>query len=212
MLTFPRKSVRPPELEDVEICASVDIALSRKFSGKFIGFTGLADDKEHVAIKLGPDKTDGPPLVRLHSECLTGDVFGSMRCDCGEQLNEALNLISETGGYVLYLRQEGRGIGLIEKLRSYVLQSSGYDTYEANEMLNHGHDLRDYGIASQMLTALGVEKVRLLTNNLSKVRGLQESGIEVCERVSTSTFVNPHNERYLNAKRQKGHHQIKLKL
>lgn len=208
MLTFPRKADRPPEFEGIEICASVDIALCKKISGKFIGFTGFTDDKEHIAIKLGPDKTDGPPLVRLHSECLTGDVFGSMRCDCGEQLDEALNLISEAGGYVLYLRQEGRGIGLNEKLRSYVLQSNGYDTYEANEMLNHGRDLRDYGVASQMLIALGVEKVRLLTNNPSKVKGLQENGIEVCERVSTSAFMNPYNERYLNAKRQKGHHQI----
>lgn len=212
MLTFQRKATQPPCIEDVEVRASVDIALNRKITGQFIGFSGLADDKEHVAIKLGPDKTDGPPLVRLHSECLTGDVFGSMRCDCGEQLDEALGLIFEVGGYLLYLRQEGRGIGLIEKLRSYVLQSKGYDTYEANEMLNHGHDLRDYGVASQMLIALGVEKVKLLTNNLSKVKGLQECGIEVCERVSTSTFMNPHNERYLLAKRQKGHHQLKLKL
>ncbi len=165
-------------------------------------FDGLVDGKEHVALGLG-DRAAGdhrPPLVRPHSECLTGDVFGSQRCDCGPQLREAVERISGAGGFVLYLRQEGRGIGLYNKLDAYALQDAGLDTYEANLALGHGADERDYTAAAQMLAALGVDRVALLTSNPDKVEQLAALGVAVTEQVPTGVFRGPANAAYLAAK------------
>ena len=148
-----------------------------------------------------------PPLVRLHSECLTGDVFGSLKCDCGPQLRHALKLIGEAGGGVLlYLRQEGRGIGLANKLRAYALQDRGLDTVDANHRLGFADDERDYAHAAAILRAVGVDSVRLLTNNPAKVAGLEGSGIKVVERVGHQMPANPHNADYLAVKRRKSGH------
>ena len=148
-----------------------------------------------------------PPLVRLHSECLTGDVFGSLKCDCGPQLKEALRIIGEAGGGVLlYLRQEGRGIGLANKLRAYALQDRGLDTVDANRRLGFADDERDYGMAAAMLRALGIDQVRLLTNNPAKVAGLEREGIEVVERVAHHMPTNPHNADYLATKKKTSGH------
>lgn len=169
-------------------------------------FRGLDDGEEHVALIVG-SFGGKPPLVRLHSECLTGDVFGSLKCDCGPQLREALRIIgAEKGGVLLYLRQEGRGIGLANKVRAYALQDRGLDTVEANRRLGFADDERDYGHAAAMLRALGIDRVRLLTNNPAKVAGLEAAGIEVVERVPHSMPVNPHNADYLAVKRAKSGH------
>src|SRR5579871_3760259 len=151
-----------------------------------VSFTGLTDARQHVALELGQPPAAGLPLVRLHSECLTGDVFGSQRCDCGPQLREAVERIAESGGYLLYLRQEGRGIGLYRKLDAYALQDDGLDTYEANLALGHREDERSYVVAAQMLNALGVLRIALLTNNLDKARQLRRFGVTVTERVPTA--------------------------
>ena len=164
------------------------------------------DGEEHVALLIGAFG-GRPPLVRLHSECLTGDVFGSLKCDCGPQLREALRLIGAAGGGVLlYLRQEGRGIGLANKLRAYALQDRGLDTVEANQRLGFADDERDYDHAAAMLRALGIDKVRLLTNNAAKVAGLAAAGIEVVERVAHHMPANPHNADYLAVKKSKSGH------
>jgi GTP cyclohydrolase II len=167
-----------------------------------VTFDGLVDGLEHLALVLGkPDAQPGEvPLVRLHSECLTGDVLGSRRCDCGPQLHEALERITAVGGYLLYLRQEGRGIGLYPKLDAYALQDAGLDTYEANVALGHQEDERDYTVAAQMLHALGVGRVALLTNNPDKAEQLEKLGVEVLTLVSTGVYRNPANEAYLDAK------------
>ena len=165
-------------------------------------------DKTHVALAKG-DLTDPTPvLVRVHSQCLTGDVFGSLRCDCGEQLDAALKMIEQEGrGVVVYMRQEGRGMGLAGKLRAYQLQDKdGLDTVEANEHLGFPADLRDYGIGAQILVDLGVRKMRLMTNNPQKVKGLSGHGLEILERIPLQTEPNPFNRRYLETKRSKlGH-------
>jgi GTP cyclohydrolase II len=164
--------------------------------------------EEHVALVIGAFGGK-PPLVRLHSECLTGDVFGSLKCDCGPQLQAALRLIGVAGGGVLlYLRQEGRGIGLANKLRAYALQDRGLDTVEANARLGFADDERDYVHAAAMLGALGIDKVRLLTNNAAKVTGLSDAGIEVVERVAHHMPANPHNADYLAVKRAKSGHLL----
>jgi GTP cyclohydrolase II len=148
-----------------------------------------------------------PPLVRLHSECLTGDVFGSLKCDCGPQLKEALTLIGDAGsGVLLYLRQEGRGIGLANKLRAYALQDRGLDTVDANLRLGFADDERDYAHAAAILQALGIDEVRLLTNNPNKVAALEAEGIKVAERVAHHMSANPHNADYLAVKRSKSGH------
>ncbi|MDQ2957241.1 MAG: GTP cyclohydrolase II [Actinomycetota bacterium] len=165
-------------------------------------------DSEHVAIVVGDWAEQDVPLVRVHSECLTGDVFGSARCDCGPQLQEALRLVSTHGGIVLYLRQEGRGIGLYNKIDAYRLQDQGLDTYEANRALNRGEDERDFGVAAKMLLALGVSKCCLLTNNPDKQRQLAEHGIDVVERRSTGVYVNGENRSYLETKVARAHHDI----
>ena len=171
-------------------------------------FTGLADGKEHLALKLG---TPGPnPLVRLHSECLTGDVFGSERCDCGPQLREAAERITLAGGYLLYLRQEGRGIGLYAKLDAYALQDQGLDTYAANRALGHGDDERDYSPAVQMLFALDIRQIDLLTNNPDKSSQLRSLGIEVRDVVPTGVYATAANVRYLRAKVSQTRHTLTL--
>ena len=167
-----------------------------------------ADGREHAALVIGAFGGD-PPLVRLHSECLTGDVFGSLKCDCGPQLRQAIRIISEEGGGILlYLRQEGRGIGLANKLRAYALQDRGLDTVEANERLGFADDERDYAAAAAMLRALGAERIRLLTNNPAKVAALAAAGIEVAERVGHAMPANPHNADYLAVKRKKSGHLL----
>ncbi|MBB2901255.1 GTP cyclohydrolase II [Kineococcus radiotolerans] len=173
-------------------------------------FTGLVDGKEHLALGLGDWRQQGTPLVRPHSECLTGDVFGSERCDCGPQLREAVERIATTGGFLLYLRQEGRGIGLYAKLDAYALQDSGLDTYEANLALGRGEDERDYAVAAQMLDALGVERIALLSNNPDKAEQLVRHGIAVERRVPTGVHLSASNARYLRAKRDHTSHTLDL--
>jgi GTP cyclohydrolase II len=180
-------------------------------TAQVITFTGLADGKEHLALALG-EPAAGPPLVRVHSECLTGDVFGSQRCDCGPQLREAVERIATTGGYLLYLRQEGRGIGLYAKLDAYALQEQGLDTYEANRALGHGDDERDYTAAAQMLDVLGVTSVDLLTNNPDKPAALRARGVQVRHVVPTQVHASAANVRYLQAKVDHTRHTIALPL
>lgn len=170
-------------------------------------FESTVEDQHHLALVMGNVRTPKPVLVRVHSECLTGDALHSLRCDCGMQLDAAMQRIAEEGrGVLLYMRQEGRGIGLPAKLRAYHLQDKGADTVEANERLGFPADLRDYGYGAQMLTALGVRRVRLLTNNPRKIIGLDGYGINIVERVPLRVEANPHNRRYLAAKSKKlGH-------
>ncbi|MFJ6620519.1 GTP cyclohydrolase II [Kitasatospora sp. NPDC091335] len=173
-------------------------------------FRGLADGAEHLALALGTAPEGGTPLVRLHSECLTGDVFGSDRCDCGPQLRESVERISEAGGYLLYLRQEGRGIGLYNKLDAYALQDSGLDTYDANTALGLPEDGRDYTAAAQMLAALGATDIDLLSNNPDKAAQLAELGVAVRHRVPTGVHLSASNIRYLRAKAERTGHTIEL--
>ncbi|MEW2287349.1 GTP cyclohydrolase II [Streptomyces sp. NPDC047841] len=174
-----------------------------------VTFDGLSDGHEHLALLLGPE-TPEIPLVRVHSECLTGDVFGSARCDCGPQLGEALRMIETAGGVLLYLRQEGRGIGLYNKLDAYQLQDRGLDTYEANRALGLADDLRNYAVAEQMLQALGYTEIDLLTNNPDKREQLRRHGIRVRNTIPTSAFATPYNVGYLRAKVTHTAHTIRL--
>jgi GTP cyclohydrolase II len=175
-----------------------------------VTFHGLVDGGEHVALLLGERTKGSTPLVRMHSECLTGDVFGSARCDCGPQLREAVERIENAGGVLLYLRQEGRGIGLYNKLDAYALQDAGLDTYQANTALGLPEDARDYTAAAQMLAALGVSKLDLLTNNPDKAQQLRGLGVSISETVPTGVHATPSNLRYLSAKVQHTHHTISL--
>jgi 3,4-dihydroxy 2-butanone 4-phosphate synthase/GTP cyclohydrolase II len=176
-----------------------------------IAYKSTIDPDQHVALVKGDLSSDEPVLVRVHSECLTGDVFGSLRCDCGEQIEMALNIIAEEGqGVLLYMRQEGRGIGLHNKIAAYALQDKGLDTVEANESLGFPADLRDYGIGAQILADLGVKKIRLLTNNPKKVVGLEGYGLHVVETVPLRVDPNPINLRYLETKQQKLGHILNL--
>ncbi len=172
-------------------------------------YQSVIDRKEHIALVKGDIHSDVPTLVRVHSECLTGDVFGSERCDCGEQLHRAMRMVEKKGaGIVLYMRQEGRGIGLINKIKAYKLQDDGHDTVEANEKLGFKADLRDYGIGAQILVDLGVRKMRLMTNNPKKIVGLEGYGLEVVERIPIEIEPNETNQKYLETKRDKLGHLI----
>jgi GTP cyclohydrolase II len=173
-----------------------------------VSFGGLTDGKQHVAFELGSPGAARLPLVRLHSECLTGDVFGSQRCDCGPQLREAVERIAKHGGYVLYLRQEGRGIGLYDKLDAYALQDDGLDTYDANLALGHQADERDYTSAAQMLHALGARRIGLLSNNPDKGAQLARLGITVARRVPTALHLTGANAAYLATKARRGGHDL----
>ena len=166
------------------------------------------DGSHHMALSRGEIDPEKPTLVRVHSECLTGDVFHSQRCDCGGQLNAALEHISKEGGVLLYLRQEGRGIGLPAKIHAYKLQEQGMDTIEANEKLGYAADLRDYGVGAQILADLGLKKIRLLTNNPKKVIGLEGYGLEIVEQLPIALPSNPHNEKYLDTKRNRMGHTL----
>jgi GTP cyclohydrolase II len=185
-------------------------------ASRVITFYGLVDGRPHVALGFGAWaapvnrrlRVAAVPLVRPHSECLTGDVFGSQRCDCGGQLREAVERISAEGGYLLYLRQEGRGIGLYAKLDAYELQDGGLDTYEANLALGHAEDERDYTVAAQMLHALGIAHVRLLSNNPDKAAQLERLGISIVAQDPTAVHLSTDNVRYLAAKARHGAHTI----
>jgi GTP cyclohydrolase II len=175
---------------------------------EIVAFRGVDDAVEHVALLIGTPNGQ-PPLVRLHSECLTGDVLGSLKCDCGPQLDAALERIRESGwGILLYLRQEGRGIGLINKLRAYALQDQGFDTVDANTRLGFAVDERDFGVAARMLALLGQNRIRLLSNNPAKADVLAGQGIDVVERVPHRIAANPHNAGYLATKRDRTGHQL----
>jgi GTP cyclohydrolase II len=202
----------PPALPAATVRTQVTVPLrlpdGYATTARVFSFNGLVDAREHLAFGLG-DRAGSPerqaaggavPLVRPHSECLTGDVFGSQRCDCGPQLREAVERIAGAGGFLLYLRQEGRGIGLYTKLDAYALQDAGMDTYEANVALGHREDERDYAAAAQMLHALGVCRVALLSNNPDKAEQLGRLGVTVAERVPTGVYLSPTNAGYLAAK------------
>lgn len=192
----------------VEIIARAKLPLDEMPPTQIVAFRASDDGQEHVALVVGAFGGN-PPLVRLHSECLTGDVFGSLKCDCGPQLKEALHIIGANGGGVLlYLRQEGRGIGLANKIRAYSLQDRGLDTVDANQRLGFADDERDYGHAAAMLRALGIDEVRLLTNNPNKVAGLEAAGIKVAERVPHHMPANSHNADYLATKRKRSGHLL----
>ena len=196
-----------PELPDAAVRTQVTVPLhfpdGYATTAQVMSFTGLVDGAEHLALQLG--RPDGVPLVRPHSEGLTGDVFGSQRCDCGPQLREAVERITAAGGYLLYLRQEGRGIGLYDKLDAYALQDTGLDTYEANLALGHAADERDYTAAAQMLRALGVSTLSLLSNNPDKAAQLRRLGLTVAEWVPTGLHLSESNAGYLSAKARNGH-------
>ncbi|MBW4330705.1 GTP cyclohydrolase II [Stakelama sp. CBK3Z-3] len=203
----------PADIDALEAPGRLTIAVRARLPvagaehAEVVAFRGAGGD-EHVALTIGtPDGS--PPLVRLHSECLTGDVLGSLKCDCGPQLNAAIERIAGSGwGILLYLRQEGRGIGLINKLRAYSLQDQGFDTVDANTRLGFAVDARDFGIAARMLELLGQRSIRLLTNNPAKVDTLRAHGIDVIERIAHQLPANPHNERYLATKRDRTGHQL----
>jgi GTP cyclohydrolase II len=192
----------------LQIAARARLPVEARTDAEIVAFRSPEDPREHVALIFGtPDGT--APVVRLHSECLTGDVLGSLKCDCGPQLHGALHEIADAGwGVLLYLRQEGRGIGLINKLRAYQLQDQGFDTVDANVRLGFAIDARDFGVAARMLTLLGIKQVRLLTNNPAKVAGLEAEGVAVVERLPLSLPSNPHNERYLATKRDRTGHDL----
>ena len=194
------------------IAARARLPVAGAEDAQIVAFRSVADATDHVALIIG--QRDGtPPLVRIHSECLTGDVLGSLKCDCGPQLHAAIHAMAAMDkgakwGILLYLRQEGRGIGLINKLRAYALQDQGFDTVDANTRLGFAVDARDFGVAARMLSLLNVPALRLLTNNPDKVAGLQAEGVAVLERVPHSLPTNPHNEAYLATKRDRTGHKL----
>lgn len=192
----------------LEIAARARLPVAVNADAEIVAFRTQADAADHVALIVGK-RDSSPPVIRLHSECLTGDVLGSLKCDCGPQLHEALDRISTANwGILLYLRQEGRGIGLINKLRAYALQDQGFDTVDANIRLGFAIDARDFSVAARMLELLGVSQVRLLTNNPEKVSGLEAQGISVVERLPLKIAANPHNAHYLQTKKDRTGHRL----
>lgn len=214
---FTMSDTRPPQVlpsrkpaQNLERYSEADIPTERGVM-KTVVFRDRRNGREHVALVVGQvaDK-EGVP-VRVHSECLTSEVFGSLKCDCRQQLDRALDFVTQAGvGVVLYLRQEGRGIGLGNKIKAYALQAKGYDTYEANRQLGFADDLRSYDIAAEMLRSLDVRSVDLITNNPLKIAGLVEEGIPVRRRIPSRTEHNPHNVGYLKTKRERTGHLIEL--
>jgi GTP cyclohydrolase II len=198
---------RPIATIRTQVSVPLQFADGYAATARVFSFEGLVDGQEHLAFQLG-EPNGGVPLVRPHSECLTGDVFGSQRCDCGPQLREAVERIADAGGYLLYLRQEGRGIGLYAKLEAYTLQDTGLDTYEANVALGHAEDERSYLVAAQMLEALGVYEIALLSNNPDKARQLAGYGVRVAARVPTRVHLSEANSRYLLTKARRGAHTL----
>lgn len=199
---------------DLTIQARARLPVAACESAEIVAFRARDDLREHVALVIGSQSGDVPPLVRLHSECLTGDILGSLKCDCGPQLDAALRRMAEEttrGGWgvLLYLRQEGRGIGLINKLRAYELQDQGFDTVDANERLGLPSEARDFPVAARMLDLLGVSAIRLMTNNPAKVAALEGVGVTVLERVAHQLPANPHNARYLDTKRDRTGHILR---
>ena len=207
LMRVPRATIR------TQVSVPLRFADGYVTEARVFSFDGLVDGLEHLTFGLG-DVTghERAPLVRPHSECLTGDVFGSERCDCGAQLREAVERIADSGGFLLYLRQEGRGIGLYAKLDAYALQDMGLDTYEANLALGHREDERSYVAAAQMLHALGASEVALLSNNPDKARQLRRCGVGVVTQVPTGVHLSAANGRYLAAKAQRGAHTLDLGL
>ena len=207
-------TIAPADIDEHEdalrltIAARAHLPVAGAEAAEIVAFRTPEMPGEHVALLIGAPH-GGPPLVRLHSECLTGDVLGSLKCDCGPQLDAAIAAIAASGwGILLYLRQEGRGIGLINKLRAYALQDQGFDTVDANTRLGFAVDSRDFAVAARMLALLGQRSVRLLTNNPQKVAQLEAAGIMVIERVAHKLPANPHNERYLATKRDRTGHEF----
>ncbi|MGB3379434.1 MAG: GTP cyclohydrolase II [Allopontixanthobacter sediminis] len=195
------------------IAARARLPIAACENTEIVAFRSADDTREHVALVIGTQMSDRAPLVRLHSECLTGDILGSLKCDCGPQLHAALTaMAAEAGrggwGVLLYMRQEGRGIGLVNKMRAYRLQDQGFDTVDANQRLGLPDEARDFGTAARMLELLGVRDVKLMTNNLRKVVALEEAGVRVIERVQHQLPANPHNARYLGTKRDRSGHLL----
>ena len=192
----------------LDIAARARLPVAASESAEIVAFRSPEEASDHVALVIG--KRDGhPPVVRLHSECLTGDVLGSLKCDCGPQLHAALHAMADAPwGVLLYLRQEGRGIGLVNKLRAYALQDQGYDTVDANLRLGFPVEARDFAIAGRMLELLNIPRIRLMTNNPEKVARLEKEGVEVVERLPLALPTNPHNEHYLATKRDRTGHQL----
>ena len=195
------------------IAARARLPISADENAEIVAFRSADDLREHVALVIGDQCAESAPLVRLHSECLTGDILGSLKCDCGPQLDAALHAMADEAtrggwGVLLYLRQEGRGIGLINKLRAYELQDQGFDTVDANNRLGLPTEARDFPVAARMLALLGLSKIRLMTNNPAKVSALEGEGIEVLERVPHQLPANPHNARYLTTKRDRAGHLL----
>ena len=223
-LVAPEPAAEPVSVEVADLEAFLDPAalavatrarlpVAAYEDAEVVVFRSPDDIREHLALVVGVQTSDRVPLVRLHSECLTGDLLGSLRCDCGPQLDGALEAMAEearSGGWgvLLYLRQEGRGIGLVNKLRAYRLQDEGFDTLEANRRLGLPEEARDFPVAARMLDLLGVRGVRLMTNNPAKVAALEAAGTTVAERVAHSLPANPHNARYLATKRDRAGHLI----
>jgi len=203
------------DTDNLRIATRAQLPVTASETAEIIAFRSPQDMREHAALIIGRQCGDTVPLVRLHSECLTGDVLGSLKCDCGPQLDTALDAMATEArekdgwGVLLYMRQEGRGIGIINKLRAYQLQDQGFDTVEANERLGLPDEARDFPVAARMLHLLGVGEIRLLTNNPKKVAALEKAGVSVMERVQHQLPDNPHNERYLATKRDKSGHLLR---
>ena len=223
-LVDPAGATEPASLEAGDLAAFADPArlhiasrarlpIAAAEDAHIMAFRSPDDTREHVALIIGEQRVDRPPLVRLHSECLTGDILGSLKCDCGPQLDAALHAMAQEAGrggwgVLLYMRQEGRGIGLVNKLRAYRLQDQGFDTVDANTRLGLPDEARDFPTAARMLGLLGVKDIRLMTNNPAKVAALEAEGVEVSERVAHSLPDNPHNARYLATKRDRAGHLL----